>query len=716
MPSLRIVLVLWCCVLCSAPVAWSSVIDNNWKDNHADPSEDLETTLEDEMDNQENILTQLLGDYDKVKTLSEGPDCHCKCVVKPLSRSACKRIEEGSAKAEDFYTVETVTSGSNCKKCACVAPPSALNPCEGDFRFKKLQEAGKDDIKLSTIMDLLEGAFYGMDLLKLHSVTTKLLERVEIIEKSVSGNLTKERVSLKGVSGEKIKGKGSRANHRMEKKKRLSDVQPSLQKNMAAAYTHTEKKYEERFVGTQSSSRPLLKRSHSEGQEVAEGPQKAKSGSNGLVIRGVTYYKSNTEENGEEELAGADEALSGDGSVDLLIDDQLPKQSPKTTRATAFLTTAAPSTPTLSKESSEPTRAEEQVDQNVATTADMVVVTNQITEENQSTIKTLMPSTTQARVMTTTTTAQPAATNGVAISTPPPTEPKQPLNLTAPPSQETSQSKVKSRLNWDEDTTEAVTGAPKNSGVCKDTLATIGDPVTHNTYGRNEGAWMKDPKGNGNIIYVTNYYYGNILLEFRDMDTFKQGRSSNSYKLPYNWIGTGHVIYGGAFYYNRAFSRDIIKFDLRLRYVAAWTILHDAVLEEDTLGHSDIDFAVDESGLWMIYPALDEEGFHQEVIILSKLNPSDLQKENSWRTGLRRHYYGNSFVICGVLYAVDNSDRTHANISYAFDTHTHTQMIPLLPFTNNYTYTTQIDYNPKDRMLYAWDNGHQVTYDVIFAY
>ncbi len=83
-----------------------------------------------------------------MKTLSEGSDCQCKCVVRPLSRSACKRIEEGHAKAEDFYTVETITVGPSCKKCACIAPPSALNPCEGDFRFKKLQEAGRDDIKV----------------------------------------------------------------------------------------------------------------------------------------------------------------------------------------------------------------------------------------------------------------------------------------------------------------------------------------------------------------------------------------------------------------------------------------------------------------------------------------------------------------------------------------------------------------------------------------
>lgn len=82
-----------------------------------------------------------------MKALSEGSDCRCKCVVRPLSRSACRRIEEGSATAQDFYTVETITSGSECK-CACIAPPSAVNPCEGEFRLKRLREAGKENVKV----------------------------------------------------------------------------------------------------------------------------------------------------------------------------------------------------------------------------------------------------------------------------------------------------------------------------------------------------------------------------------------------------------------------------------------------------------------------------------------------------------------------------------------------------------------------------------------
>ncbi|KAF2984707.1 hypothetical protein EK904_003574 [Melospiza melodia maxima] len=539
--------------------------------------------------------SKLLGDYDKVKAVSEGSDCRCKCLVRPLGRGACQRINEGAFRAEDFYTVETITSGPSCK-CACVAPPSALNPCEGDFRLKKLREAESSDLKklhggmleqvllpdcsplalqLSSIVEMLESAFYGLDLLKLHSVTTKLVGRVERLEEGMSRNWTQEGQRA-GASGEEaLQDPPGRANCSRLLSNSLADIEGSLQRDAEAAYAHSEGKYEERFLKDETISQQInsveslpelhLSLEEKKPEQLLQRKLRVRSRppSKPTIVRGVTYYKAQSTES-----------------------------------------------------------------------------ENDIEEQRR----------------------------------------------------------------------------------CKDTLSTISGPTTQNTYGRNEGAWMKDPLAQEERIYVTNYYYGNTLVEFRNLDNFKQGRWSNSYKLPYSWIGTGHVVYNGSFYYNRAFTRNIIKYDLKQRYVAAWAMLHDVAYEESTpwrwRGHSDVDFAVDENGLWVIYPAISYEGFNQEVIVLSKLNAADLstQKETTWRTGLRKNFYGNCFVICGVLYAVDSYNKRNANISYAFDTHTNTQIIPRLLFENEYAYTTQIDYNPKDRLLYAWDNGHQVTYHVIFAY
>ncbi|XP_054549482.1 olfactomedin-like protein 2B isoform X2 [Talpa occidentalis] len=710
----------------------------------AAPTED--DFLQNEADNQENVLSQLLGDYDKVKAVSEGSDCQCKCVVRPLGRDACQRVNEGTSRKEDFYTVETITSGSSCK-CACVAPPSALNPCEGDFRLQKLREADSRDLKLSTIIDMLEGAFYGLDLLKLHSVTTKLVGRVDKLEEEVSRNLTKENEQIKEDMAD-IRAEVNKRGKENCSKSVLdseSDIRSALQRDAAAAYAHPEQ-YEEQFLQEETVSQQInsieLLRTRPLVPPTVVKPQRplhrqvqlrGRPASKPTVIRGITYYKAKDPEEENDIEEQQDESFSGDNGVDLLIEDQLLRHNDLLTSVTTGPVTTLQGSAVTSDAGIQPTAlssAPPVPDPTLSASAGQFSASPQTTSvlpdpEGEAILKPTQGSVTTVASTATqppTAAASPSVAPGDAfleatytVPVPPTMVGTDSLGRDATAGQGTDPASPTLSPEEEDDIRNVI-------GRCKDTLSTITGPTTQNTYGRNEGAWMKDPLAKDERIYVTNYYYGNTLVEFRNLENFKQGRWSNSYKLPYSWIGTGHVVYNGAFYYNRAFTRNIIKYDLKQRYVAAWAMLHDVAYEEATpwrwQGYSDVDFAVDENGLWLIYPALDDEGFSQEVIVLSKLNAVDLstQKETTWRTGLRRHLFGNCFVICGVLYAVDSSNQRNANISYAFDTHTNTQIVPRLLFENEYSYTTQVDYNPKDRLLYAWDNGHQVTYHVIFAY
>lgn len=83
-------------------------------------------------------------------------------------------------------------------------------------------------------------------------------------------------------------------------------------------------------------------------------------------------------------------------------------------------------------------------------------------------------------------------------------------------------------------------------------------------------------------------------------------------RLPNRVDGTGFVVYDGAVFYNKERTRNIVKYDLRTRIKSGEAIVTNANYHDTSPyrwgGKSDIDLAVDENGLWVIYATESNNG------------------------------------------------------------------------------------------------------------
>lgn len=83
-------------------------------------------------------------------------------------------------------------------------------------------------------------------------------------------------------------------------------------------------------------------------------------------------------------------------------------------------------------------------------------------------------------------------------------------------------------------------------------------------------------------------------------------------RLPNRVDGTGFVVYDGAVFYNKERTRNIVKYDLRTRIKSGEAIITNANYHDTSPyrwgGKSDIDLAVDENGLWVIYATESNNG------------------------------------------------------------------------------------------------------------
>ncbi|XP_056136524.1 adhesion G protein-coupled receptor L3 [Lampris incognitus] len=174
-------------------------------------------------------------------------------------------------------------------------------------------------------------------------------------------------------------------------------------------------------------------------------------------------------------------------------------------------------------------------------------------------------------------------------------------------------------------------------------------------------------------------------------------------------------------FFNKERTRNIVKFDLRTRIKSGEAIIANANYHDTSPyrwgGKSDIDLAVDENGLWVIYATEQNNG----RIVVSQLNPYTLRIEGSWDTSYDKRTASNAFMICGVLYVVktvyedDDNEGTGNKIDYMYNTDKSKETSLSIPFPNSYQYIAAVDYNPRDNLLYVWNNYHVVKYLLDFG-
>ncbi|KAJ8012171.1 hypothetical protein DPEC_G00065910 [Dallia pectoralis] len=258
--------------------------------------------------------------------------------------------------------------------------------------------------------------------------------------------------------------------------------------------------------------------------------------------------------------------------------------------------------------------------------------------------------------------------------------------------------------------------------ICPGTLTGVGEPTFVYEAEQQAGSWCKDPLQAGDKVFFMPWtpYRTDTLIEYASLEDFRNSRQTTTYKLPHRVDGTGFVAYDGAIFFNKERTRNIVKFDLRTRIKSGEAIVANANYHDTSPyrwgGKTDIDLAVDERGLWVIYATEQNNG----RIVVSQLNPYTLRFEATWETAYDKRSASNAFMVCGVLHVVrstyeeNESEAAKSHMDYIYNTKLNQGQFTDILFPNQHQYIAAVDYNPRDNQLYVWNNYYILRYDLEF--
>ncbi|NXO03767.1 OLFM4 protein, partial [Rhinopomastus cyanomelas] len=212
---------------------------------------------------------------------------------------------------------------------------------------------------------------------------------------------------------------------------------------------------------------------------------------------------------------------------------------------------------------------------------------------------------------------------------------------------------------------------------------------------------------NTNGIYLEYY---RIYSSFDDLLLFKPKVES---RITYG-EGSGAALYNNYLYYHAYGSRYLVKHNVNTNTMVVRKELPNAAISNRFsyagVAWQDIDFAVDESGLWVLYSTESSMG----NIVISKLNDTTLDVLGTWQTRQYKPSVSNAFMVCGVLYTTRTVNTRKEEIFYTYDTSTGQEGRVSVFMDKKLDTVQSVDYNPTDHRLYVYNDGYLLRYDVAF--
>ncbi len=264
------------------------------------------------------------------------------------------------------------------------------------------------------------------------------------------------------------------------------------------------------------------------------------------------------------------------------------------------------------------------------------------------------------------------------------------------------------------------------SGPKTYSLTVYGTSYSFGAWGRDANPAPGDEDKYWLVVLSASNAFGNFIRQYNSLSTTILGIGptdtyiSSSNPTTNTIQGPNMVMYANALYYNCYNTYYVCQFNLTTRAVSNVALPSDAGYNNKfpfahlgtTYIYTDMDFATDESGVYVIYTTTSNFG----NVIISKIETSNPPVLNQiWSTSLHKKTVTNTFMVCGVLYATRYLDKEIEEIFYSYDTKTNEERYDLrIHIKKMQTNIKYINYDPRDHLLYVFSDAYIVTYEIMF--